>query len=57
MFTVSTVILPQTQDTINPEDLGVNYKNGGTGCSERCKNEVGPVAGETGPVWGGEILF
>lgn len=44
---------PSGTDTANSGDLGLNHKNGGRECSELCKDELGPVAGETGPVWGG----
>lgn len=39
-------------DTTNPEGFHLNHKNGGRMYSERCKDELGPIAGETGPVWG-----
>lgn len=52
MVTVSSVTIPQTHRH-NPDDPGLNHKNW-WGCLERCKAELGPVAGGTGPVWGGE---
>lgn len=51
MFTVSSVILPQTHGH-KPQSWSES-QNWGEGIAERCKAELGPVAGETGPIWGG----